>query len=77
MAKTINASDVSTIVPLKEFAKQLPGEVSYYAVRLWHKVGRKSDLGKTVKLRTVRMPWGRGTSMKHYLDFIRELNDDR
>lgn len=58
---------------LRELAKEL--EVHVETIRRWANVGLTSNAGKNVKLDTVRLPHGKGSSMDRYRDFVERLND--
>lgn len=54
---------------------KLPGKPTYHTVMEWWRNGRLSDSGVLVKLETVKLTNGRGTSLAAYKRFIAKIND--
>ena len=49
--------------------------IHYETLRQYWRVGKRSESGKMVKLVTVKLPSGRGSSMQRYREFCDALND--
>lgn len=60
---------------LSDFAKTLASKPSYQTVWAWVNVGIKSRSGKIVKLETVPLTRGEGTSKTAYHRFLKKLAD--
>ncbi|WP_436715475.1 hypothetical protein U8335_23800 [Roseiconus lacunae] len=67
--------DQMQCVPLASLARMLPGKPSASTVRRWVTQGRTSQSGKLVRLETVRLTNGRGSSIERYKEFLQRLQD--
>lgn len=62
------------VISLRRLGMKLPERVSKTTVHRWVKVGITRSQKAPVKLESIRMPWGIGTSMEAYKRFIKRLN---
>ena len=64
------------IYPLKELGRYVGFQLPYTTIRNWHRKGLiNPHSGKRVKIGTVRMTYGLGTSVEEYWRFIDKLNE--
>lgn len=67
-----NAS-ASKPLPLDSLRHLIPDKPSYRTLYRWTKQGAKSSSGKTVKLQSVKLPAGLGSSLASYWQFLEDL----
>lgn len=65
-----STSDLEDAVPLADLSALLSARPSYETLRRWAVDGAKSKSGKMVKLRTVQLTNGRGSSVKLFQEFL-------
>lgn len=68
-----HSGEASTIIYLSDLSKHLPTKPCIRTLQRWAKRGAKSVSGKQVRLKTVHLPNGKGSSMLFYSQFIDEL----
>lgn len=66
--------DATEIVLLSELAKRLHDGPAYSTLWRYYRYGVVSESGVTVKLETVRLTGGRGSSVEKYRTFVESLN---
>ncbi|MDM4017770.1 hypothetical protein [Roseiconus lacunae] len=72
---TESPRDEDEPMPLAALARLLPGKPAYTTVRRWASDGRTSQSGKLVRLETVRLTNGLGSSIAKYKAFLAALQE--